>query len=189
MVSYNQNIDYCNTSQASKDEYIFRGVCAGCAVSRFLPLVMKFITLAHRILKIGWRITKPVTQGARVLIVKQGRVLLVKHAYQDHYFLPGGMLRKGETFEQAAKRELMEEVGIELGELKLFGVYNNFYEHKNDGIVVFLCESYLASHRSDREIESFDFFPLDKLPPNVSSGTKRRINEYITNSFPTYGLW
>jgi 8-oxo-dGTP pyrophosphatase MutT (NUDIX family) len=150
---------------------------------------MKFIKIAHQLLKVAWRITKPITQGARVLIVKDGDVLLVKHAYQDHYFLPGGMVKKGETFEQTAKRELKEEVGIELGELRLFGVYNNFYEYKNDGIVVFLCESFQKSHGSDHEIESFDFFPMTKLPANISSGTKRRINEYRMNSFPTYGLW
>lgn len=150
---------------------------------------MSFIKFAHHILKLVWRVTKPITQGARVLIVKDGAVLLVKHAYQDHYFLPGGMVKKGETFEQAAKRELKEEVGIELGKLRLFGVYNNFYEYKNDGIVVFLCESYHASQGSDGEIESFGFFPTTKLPANISSGTKRRIKEYMMNSFPTYGLW
>src|SRR5688572_5543787 len=68
-------------------------------------------------------------------------------------FFTWGKGKKGETFEQAARRELLEEVGIEATALKLFGVYNNFYEHKKDTIVVFLAEVLQSKRARDVEIE------------------------------------
>jgi 8-oxo-dGTP pyrophosphatase MutT (NUDIX family) len=150
---------------------------------------MNFVKMAHQAMRFVWRITKPVTKGARVMIIREGKVLLVKHAYQNQYFLPGGMVKKGETFEQAARRELLEEVGMEITELKLFGEYTNFYEHKKDTIVVFLAETGHVKSVRDIEIEAFDFFPLDKLPTNVSPGTRRRIAEYLKGSGMNNGAW
>ena len=150
---------------------------------------MNFVKIAHQALRLVWRITKPVTQGARVIVVREGKILLVKHAYQNQYFLPGGRVKKGETFEQAARRELLEEVGIEATALKLFGVYNNFYEHKKDTIVVFLAEVLQSKRARDVEIESFGFFLLDQLPVNVSPGTRRRVEEYINKTSANHGAW
>jgi ADP-ribose pyrophosphatase YjhB (NUDIX family) len=140
-------------------------------------------------LRMVWRVTKPVTQGARVMIIRDGKVLLVKHAYQNQYFLPGGMVKKGETFEQAARRELLEEVGVEATALKLFGVYHNFYEHKKDTIVVFLADVLQTMRAGDVEIESFGFFLLDQLPANASPGTRRRVAEYINKTWANHGAW
>jgi 8-oxo-dGTP pyrophosphatase MutT (NUDIX family) len=150
---------------------------------------MNFVKIAHQALRLIWRITKPVTQGARVMIIQEGKVLLVKHAYQNQYFLPGGRVKKGETFEQAARRELVEEVGMEVTALQLFGEYNNFYEYKKDTIVVFLAEVGRTVWVHDIEIESFGFFRLDELPANVSPGTRRRIVEYAKGSLANQGAW
>jgi ADP-ribose pyrophosphatase YjhB (NUDIX family) len=58
---------------------------------------------------------------ARVVIVKSDRVALIRRLRDGHtYFLfPGGGVEEGETPEQAARREAVEELGVEveLGEL------------------------------------------------------------------------
>lgn len=51
----------------------------------------------------------------------------------NHYFVPGGRIRKGETIEVAFKRILFEEIGgilkNEIDILKnLIGIYQHFYE-------------------------------------------------------------
>lgn len=150
---------------------------------------MNLVKLAHQAMRLVWRITKPVTMGARVMIIQEGKVLLVKHTYQTQYFLPGGRIKSGETFEQAARRELLEEVGMEVTELKRFGEYTNFYEYKKDTIVVFLAASGHVKKVRDIEIEAFGFFPINDLPINVSPGTRRRIAEYIGGSFENRGSW
>lgn len=47
-----------------------------------------------------------------------GRVLLVKHCYHSYWYdkwiLPGGMLEAGETLADGARREVLEETGLEV---------------------------------------------------------------------------
>lgn len=61
--------------------------------------------------------------GAYGLIIKDGKILLIKKAngpYAGKLDLPGGTIEFCETPEDALKRELLEEVGIEVDEYKLF---------------------------------------------------------------------
>ena len=58
---------------------------------------------------------------ARVVIVEDGRVALMKRVRrgQTYYLFPGGGVKEGETPEQAAAREALEELGVDVrvGEL------------------------------------------------------------------------
>jgi 8-oxo-dGTP pyrophosphatase MutT (NUDIX family) len=126
----------------------------------------------------------------RLILVKDQAVLLVKHTYQRYWYLPGGGVKKGETIKEAAKREANEEFGAKLGDLHLFGVYTNFYEHKNDHVIVLSCEDFTVTGKTDREIEYFDFFRFDALPDGISPGSMRRIQEYVDGSrTPSVGVW
>ena len=55
--------------------------------------------------------------GVRVIVIDElGRVLLVRHHYEaegrDIWMLPGGAIEEGETSEDAAIREALEETGL-----------------------------------------------------------------------------
>ena len=50
-----------------------------------------------------------------VVLVRDGRVLLGRHTYgagRGNLILPGGYLEEGETAEEAAVREVLEETGV-----------------------------------------------------------------------------
>lgn len=51
-------------------------------------------------------------RGDRILLVKRGRP-----PSQGLYAFPGGRVEPGETHEEAARRELLEETGLEVGPL------------------------------------------------------------------------
>jgi 8-oxo-dGTP diphosphatase len=71
--------------------------------------------------------TPPVTVDA-VIFDEHGRLLLIRRLnppFKGRYALPGGFLDIGETTEDGCRRELMEEAGIEAGELHLVGVYSD----------------------------------------------------------------
>src|SRR5712691_3993258 len=63
-----------------------------------------------------------------VIFDPAGRVLLVRrgHApFAGSHALPGGFVELGETVEAACKREVREEVGVEVSDLSLVGVYSD----------------------------------------------------------------
>ena len=62
-----------------------------------------------------WTVIIPITQDNKVVMVKQYRVGAKKYFYE----FPGGLIDKGETSLQAAKRELLEETGYYSDKLQL----------------------------------------------------------------------
>ncbi len=153
-------------------------------------LLQPLFRLSHWIARMSWLIISPITVGVRLLLVKDQTILLVKHTYGQRWYLPGGGVSKGETLEEAARREASEEIGAELGNLRLFGVYSNFYEHKSDHVLVFLCPDFALTGTQGPEIEDWQFFHFDSLPESISPGTRRRVTEYVNDaSRPVIGLW
>jgi len=54
-----------------------------------------------------------------------GRILLQQRTDFDLWGLPGGVLELNEDLETCARRELLEETGLEVGQLRLVGVYTD----------------------------------------------------------------
>ena len=73
-----------------------------------------FKQFLYKIYRLSWKITQPQTIGVRIFLIKNQQILLVKHTYSHQWFLPGGGLKKGETLEQAIRRELTEELGVKI---------------------------------------------------------------------------
>jgi len=61
-----------------------------------------------------WFVARPHHRGALVAVWVGDRILVLRQSYRVHLNLPGGGVRGDETPEQAARRELREEVGLEL---------------------------------------------------------------------------
>lgn len=51
-------------------------------------------------------------QAAGGVIVRDGRIAVVHRSYREDWSLPKGKLEPGESFEEAARRELVEETGF-----------------------------------------------------------------------------
>ena len=75
----------------------------------------------------------PVEVAVGVLIDAQGRFLLTSRpagkVYAGHWEFPGGKLEAGETVEQALKRELHEELGIDIGPVQAWKIELMDYPH------------------------------------------------------------
>ena len=83
---------------------------------------------------------RPVTYGVRALLVKDGRILLIRHTYRSGWHLPGGGIQRGETVETAARREVREETGAEMGAVQLLGIYSNLDGCVSGHNILFACE-------------------------------------------------
>lgn len=151
------------------------------------PWLYRFLNIARTIF---WWITRPVIVGVRVILARDGQILLVRHTYEDLWFMPGGGVKRGETLEAAARREAREEVGAAIDGLRLLGMYSHLKANKTDHIAVFEADRFIINKGTSGEIAEARWFPLDSLPANISPGQRRRINEYLLgNHLPEIGIW
>lgn len=147
------------------------------------------INLAYRIMRVYWFLVRPITMGARILLIKDDHIVLVKHSYQDAWYLPGGGIKRNESLEQAIRREAAEECGAAINQIRFLGIYTNFVDYKNDHISLFLSDDFTLKDKSDHEIEQVALFPIKQLPEKLSPGNRRKIEAYINESLQPTGMW
>jgi ADP-ribose pyrophosphatase YjhB (NUDIX family) len=105
--------------------------------------------------------------GAAALIEQQGQVLLVKRSvepFMGTWCLPGGFMEIGETPQQTAQRECLEETGIEVEIKQLIDVY--YYEnYRGSGLLIIYHGQVLGGQLcpGDDAAEAA-FFSPNKLP-------------------------
>ena len=99
------------------------------------------------------------------LPVVDGKVLLLRRGIEPRYgtwTYPGGFLEMGESTEEGARRESMEELGIEVGHLRLHGVYSR----PAYGVVtiVYLADLLGGDPRPSHEALEARFFGPNEIP-------------------------
>mgnify|MGYP003396784254 CR=1 FL=1 len=150
-------------------------------------MYIRFLFLGYRIFCFLFR---PVRMGVRVMMIQDSKVTLVRQTYLPGWFMPGGGLKRGETLDQAARREAFEETGAELGKVWLMGAYTSFKDWKTDHNIVFTCDDFKITGKPDGEIAEMRFFPLNELPEELLPGHRRRLAEYQAGvSIQQYGEW
>jgi len=70
----------------------------------------------------------PVIGVANITTNNKGEILLMKrpkndYAYPNHWALVGGLIEAKETLEEALKREVKEEIGVEIKIIRFTGKY------------------------------------------------------------------
>lgn len=63
------------------------------------------------------------------LIVDGSKIALIKSKNGGRYFFPGGGVDLGETMEEALRREVKEETGLEVNQVKLIDCHDVFFEY------------------------------------------------------------
>lgn len=126
--------------------------------------------------------------GACALILDQRDRLLLQRRSDNHLWgLPGGSMEPGESIENTARREVLEETGLELGQMTLLGVFSGpqqFYVYPNGDQIYDLCVAFIARRAagklaSDNESVDLGYFPLDQLPTDMNPLDKPIIQALI----------
>ncbi len=120
------------------------------------------------------------TVGVRALILKDNKILLVRHTYIDGWYFPGGGVNSFESTHQAVIREVREEVGGVAAEpVKLLAAYYNTKPGWDDYVLLFKVDLLQQNDFFDREIAETRWFDVDQLPYDVTVSTKKRIEEHV----------
>lgn len=130
----------------------------------------------------------------RKLENRELKLLLIKRSqfpYKGAWALPGGFLRPGETIEETAKRELLEETGVKNPFLHLAGVYSEGERDPRGWIIsnsfISLINAENCSLRADTDAWDAAWFCVKLQSDNTSSddstSTTKMIKHTLTLSF------
>lgn len=137
--------------------------CGGALVSRFVPEEEQQRLVCAACARVHYRNPIPV---ANVIIERgDGATLLLRRQRPPRvgaWSFPGGFVELGETAEQAARRETLEEVGVRVRLGALVGVYSR----PAPGVVVIVYRGSVASGEpvAGHEAMEVAWFARDAIP-------------------------
>jgi ADP-ribose pyrophosphatase YjhB (NUDIX family) len=145
----------------------------------FLPasLHRALLPLAHRVRHLWRRWRKTPIAGVSVIITNLGGdVLLLKHSYgPDVWGLPGGGLGRGEDPVAAARREVREELGLELARIEPIGTLEEVLSGSPHTAYLFAGTCDRQPQPDGREVTEARYFPSHSLPEPLGRHTRARI--------------
>lgn len=113
---------------------------------------------------------RPAVTVDAILISKQNSVLLIERGrepFKGKWALPGGFIDMDEELETACRRELEEETGLRVGELKQFRAYggvNRDPRHRTISVIFYaFTDTELLACAGDDAAKA-QWFSIDQLP-------------------------
>ena len=143
-------------------------------------LVLQLIPASPRV-KTGlvWLVAPRRTLVAAAIINDdRGGILVLRSSYLDAWQLPGGLVGFGEKCEHAVRREVREELGLEVGTVELRTI-----RRRGDGreiLVVYGVTLAPGAIRLSIEHTAWRYAPRNELPPSLRS--------LVTRSNPGSGI-
>lgn len=118
--------------------------------------------------------------GVGGVIVDRGRTVLIRRGTEPllgQWSIPGGSIEIGETLEEAVRRELSEETGLEVRVLELIELFDRIYMENGAGttqdgkkpryhyvIADYLCELVGGEPRAGSDVTDLAFAQEEELP-------------------------
>jgi nucleoside triphosphatase len=126
------------------------------------------------------------TVGALVANSK-GEVLIVRsNKWSNKYTVPGGHIELGERAEDAIKREVKEETGLDVNHVRLLLVQEaifpaNYYKHEHFVFMDYLCRSLNSEVKLDgRELQEYVWIkPDNALKLDLEGYTRNFVLKYL----------
>ncbi|HEU5114557.1 MAG TPA: NUDIX domain-containing protein [Candidatus Paceibacterota bacterium] len=124
--------------------------------------------------------------GIGVMVVKDGKVLLGKRKGSHgagEYAWPGGHLEYMESFTDCAKREIMEETGIEVDNIRFLRLMNiKDYAPKHYVDIALLADWKKGEPKvlEPNKVESWGWYDIDSLPQPLFKGIPYTIEAFKT---------
>ena len=116
--------------------------------------------------------------AAAIVTNEEGKVLLLNHVLRPDsgWGYPGGFVNKGEQGEDAIRREVREETGIQLDKLELHDVRNAGTHIE----ILFVAKSVGEPEVRSREIIELGWFGIDDFPQELPRRQQEQIRKTLS---------
>ena len=114
-----------------------------------------------------------------VITDERGRVLLFKHVFRtgNGWGIPGGFIKRGENPEDALRRELREEAGLELVEIKFARAHT--FRRPQQLELIYRARAAGVPKTEGFEIASFAWRTREELRESLSPSQRRLIESVL----------
>ena len=108
----------------------------------------------------------PQKDRVRVIVYRDdGDILLVKNRFsRQKWALPGGGVNRNESYERAAVREVLEEIGLKIHNLRYLGKANSHESYAKFSVRVFVAHASDYDIKCNFEIMEARWLNIDHLP-------------------------
>lgn len=121
----------------------------------------------------------PVAFAACALVVRDNKVLLVRHSYVRGWLLPGGGVGRAEPPAEAILRELKEEIGLVRSSPPQFvGLYSRRTGWVTNVIALYRVDDAEFNFRPNLEIREVQFADPVAPPEGTPPSVRRRLLEF-----------
>jgi len=97
------------------------------------------------------------------LIFRDGKLLIIRRGnppYAGYWSIPGGKVKWGESLEEALKREIREELSVEIEIEKLAGIVESIYRERDEVKYHYIIIDYFCRIVSGEPVASDDALEL-----------------------------
>jgi mutator protein MutT len=125
--------------------------------------------------------TRFTVTAAAVICNTERQVLLLKHLFRpgSGWGLPGGFMKAGEQPQEALRRELREEIGLEVEKLEIFSART--FSKPRQIEIIFLGSSNGQPQPQSMEVERAVWFATSSLPEGLPDDQRRLIERAVVN--------
>ena len=130
--------------------------------------------------------------GVGGLIVKDGKILMSrrKNAHgSGQLAFPGGHLENLESFEACARRETLEECGVEIKNVRFFMLYNMTAYAPKHYVHVTMIADWASGEPANLEPDKSEFFKwmdLDEIREPMFDSARVSLEHYCVNNWPCF---
>jgi ADP-ribose pyrophosphatase YjhB (NUDIX family) len=143
-----------------------------------IPVRRRVFRFGYMAMQGWWLVRRPHTSGVKIVLRRGDDVLLVSHTYgrRSEWDLPGGFINDGEDPQDAAVRELAEELGLEARGLVALGTVLQRSSGRRNTVHGFAADAGGGQLAVDEgEIAQARWFARDALPSQTSPYTRRMV--------------
>ena len=100
---------------------------------------------------------------------EKNKTLFIKQYGNDFYVLTAGYINKGESAEHAVKREISEELGVGVSEIKFNAT--EYFEKSETLIINFIVTLETEKIKTNHEVDSYKWFSLSQADTNIKQNS------------------